>query len=143
MVYLWENFETVEEIVSYKDQIVSITTYNFGIIIATDASTIHLWDFTFKNNIKNIDLTAFGFKLFNYNITDIIVAGDKILVVTCEGDIVEIYLQQKQEHSSNSFVNKLKANRINYITQLTGSLQALCILERPDSEDKLVFAAGS
>jgi microtubule-associated protein-like 5 len=63
------------------------------LIIATDASTIHLWDFTFKNNIRNIDLTTFGFKLFSYVISDILVAGEKILVATTEGDIVEIYLQ--------------------------------------------------
>ena len=41
------------------------------------------------------------------------------------------------------FVNKLRANRVNYISQLSGNLNALCILERPDSEDKLVFTAGS
>ncbi|CAD8183513.1 unnamed protein product [Paramecium pentaurelia] len=142
-VILWENFERMDLMTSYKDQIVCITSYQFGIIIGTDASTIHLWDFKFKNNIKNIDLTAFSFKLFSYVISDIVVAGDKLLVASTEGDVVEIFLQQKQEHSSNSFVNKLRANRINYIIQLSGTLQALCILERPDSDDKLVFCAGS
>ncbi|CAK79604.1 unnamed protein product, partial (macronuclear) [Paramecium tetraurelia] len=142
-VILWENFERMDLMTTYKDQIVCITSYQFGIIIGTDASTIHLWDFKFKNNIKNIDLTAFSFKLFSYVISDIVVAGDKLLVASTEGDVVEIFLQQKQEHSSNSFVNKLRANRINYIIQLSGTLQALCILERPDSDDKLVFCAGS
>lgn len=56
-MYLWENFETVEDVVKYKDSIVCITAYEYGIIIGTDASTIHLWDFTFKNNIKNMDLS--------------------------------------------------------------------------------------
>ena len=69
-----------------------ITTYSHGLIIGTDASTIHLWDFTFKNNIKNVDLTTFGFKLFSYNISDIVVAGEKLLVATTEGDVVEVYL---------------------------------------------------
>ena len=77
---------------SYKDQIVCITSYQFGIIIGTDASTIHLWDFKFRNNIKNIDLTAFSFKLFSYVISDIVVAGDKLLVASTEGDVVEIFL---------------------------------------------------
>jgi hypothetical protein len=71
---LWENFETVEEVYcdkkEKKDQIICITTYSHGIIIGTDASTIILLDFTFKNNIKTIDLSQFGFKLFNYNISD-------------------------------------------------------------------------
>lgn len=100
----------------YKDQIVCITTYPNGLIVGTDASTIHLWDFTFKNKIKDIDLTTFNFKLFSYSISDIVVAGDKIMVATTEGDIVEIYLQQKQEHSNNAFVSKMKANRVNYVT---------------------------
>lgn len=73
-VNLWENFETVEEIYfdkkEKKDPIVCITTYSYGIIIGTNPSTIMLMDFTFKNNIKTIDLSSFGFKLFNYNISD-------------------------------------------------------------------------
>jgi len=89
---LWENFETMEEVYAYKDQIVCITTYTNGVIIGTDASTVHLWDFKMKNNIKNIDLTAFSFKLFSYVISDIVVAGDKVLVASTEGDVVEIFL---------------------------------------------------
>lgn len=51
-----------------------------------------MWDFKFKNNIKNIDLTALSFKLFSYVISDIVVAGDKLLVSSTEGDVVEIFL---------------------------------------------------
>ena len=73
-VNLWENFETVEEIYfdkkEKKDPIVCIATYSYGIIIGTNPSTIMLMDFTFKNNIKTIELSSFGFKLFNYNISD-------------------------------------------------------------------------
>jgi microtubule-associated protein-like 5 len=39
-----------------------------------------------------MDLTQFGFKLFSYTISDIVVAGDKILVCTIEGDVVEILM---------------------------------------------------
>ncbi len=56
-VFLWENFETYIEVLSFNDAIVCITTYENGVIVGTDASTIHFVDFTFKNNIKNMDLT--------------------------------------------------------------------------------------
>ena len=32
----------------------------------------------------------FTFKLFNYNIADIVVAHDRLIVVTVDGDIVDI-----------------------------------------------------
>lgn len=60
-----------------------------GVIIGTDASTIHLWNFKFKNNIKNIDLTSLE---FSFVISDIVVAGDRILVASPEG---KTFLQQK------------------------------------------------
>lgn len=56
-VYQWENLESCIEVVTYKNSIETITTYDHGFIISTDASTIHLWDLSFKNNIKNMDLT--------------------------------------------------------------------------------------
>ena len=70
-------------------------TYKYGIIFCTDASTIHLQDLTFKNNIKNIELTNFPFKLFSYVIADLVVSDDKMIVSTQNGDIIEIKMNQK------------------------------------------------
>ncbi len=68
-----------------------MVTYRYGIIIATEASKIYLWDFNYKP-IKEIDLTSFMFKLFNYDIADLLVAKDKLLISTTNGDIIEIKL---------------------------------------------------
>ena len=93
-VYYWTNFDvktkTLIEKYTNEDAVVNITTFTYGIIISTEASKIHLWDFSFKNNIKNIDLTTFSFKLFNYSIADVLVVTDKLLVTTKNGDIIEI-----------------------------------------------------
>lgn len=66
--------------------------------------------------IQKIELTTFPFKLFNYDIADILVAVDKLLISTIYGDIIEIKLNQKQEWTSNKFIMKTHANRLNYIT---------------------------
>lgn len=59
-VYLWENFETVEEIIYDKNEshnpIICISAYSDGVIIGTNASNIILLDFSFKKTIKTIDL---------------------------------------------------------------------------------------
>ncbi|EGR29518.1 PH domain protein [Ichthyophthirius multifiliis] len=143
-VYMWWNMDQDQKESMYKNQnaILCIITYQYGIIIATEASTIHFWDLNMKINIKNIDLTTFAFKLFNYNIADILIADDKLLVSTTYGDIIEIKLNQKQEWTSNKFIQKMHANRLNFITKLNGNLNAMCILERPENDDKILFVAG-
>ena len=73
-----------------EEGVVNITTFQYGIIVSTSKSKIHLWDFTLKNNIKNIDLANFSFKLFNNSIADVLVVSDKLLVTTKDGDIIEI-----------------------------------------------------
>ncbi len=34
------------------------------------------------------------------------------------------------------------ANRVNYITKLSGDLRAMCLLEKPENDDKIIFVAG-
>lgn len=104
---------------------------------------MHLWDFTFSFNIKNIDLTNFSFKLFNYDIADILVVESVLMVSTTDGDIIEIDMNQKQEWTSNKFIQKLNAVRINYITKFSGELSAMCLIERAENDDKILFVAGS
>jgi len=37
----------------------------------------------------------------------------------------------------------MNSTRVNFITKLAGDLRALCILERPENDDKIIFTAGS
>ena len=93
-VYYWTNFDKNSRklIQKYEEEgpVVNIVTFYFGIIISTEASKIHLWDFTFKNNFQTIDLNSFNFKLHKINIADVLVVPDKLLVTTKNGDIIEI-----------------------------------------------------
>ena len=75
-------------------------------------------------------MTNFSFKLFNFYVCDLVFADDKLIVTTTEGDVVEVHFTQKEEWNSNNFVHKLKAQRINYITKLSGNLKALSLLEK-------------
>ncbi len=36
----------------------------------------------------------------------------------------------------------MTGNRINYINKLKGEFNAMCILERPENDDKILFVAG-
>ena len=54
--------------------------------------------------MKNIDLTAFPFKLFNFYIKDIILNKSKILVSTTEGDLLELNINQKNEGLTNMLI---------------------------------------
>ncbi|KAL4455920.1 hypothetical protein ABPG73_008674 [Tetrahymena malaccensis] len=154
-IYMWRNMdesenekinieeETREKSQAGQNSIVCIVTYQYGIIVATGASMIYLFDLKMKQPpIQKIELTTFPFKLFNYDIADILVAVDKLLISTIYGDIIEIKLNQKQEWQSNKFIMKTHANRLNYITKLNGNLNAMCILERPENDDKILFVAG-
>lgn len=58
--------------------------------------------------MKNIDLTTFPFKLFNFNVCDLIVLEGKLMVTTTEGDVVEVNLQNKTESSVNIVKKKKK-----------------------------------
>ena len=93
-VYFWTNFDKKSRklIEKYDEDgaVVNIVTFLFGIIISTESSKIHLWDFTFKNNFQTIDLNSFSFKLLKINIADVLVVTDKLLVTTKNGDIIEI-----------------------------------------------------
>ena len=63
---------------------------------------------TLKNNYKNIVLTTFSFKLFNFTICDMVVTNEKLIVATTEGDLVEILLSNKQDWITNSLHHKMK-----------------------------------
>ena len=92
-IYQWEYGEDKCELENLKlnSAIICMVTYKQGIIFCTeDDSTIHLYDLTFKMNIKSIELRNFPFKLFSYVIADLIIANDKMLVSTKNGDIIEI-----------------------------------------------------
>lgn len=104
-IYMWKNMDEserekvqIEEESREKSQagqnsIVSIVTYQYGVIVATGASMIYLFDLKMKSPpIQKIELTTFPFKLFNYDIADILVAVDKLLISTIYGDIIEIKL---------------------------------------------------
>lgn len=85
--------ETKEKSQAGQNSIVCIVTYQYGIIVATGASMIYLFDLKMKSPpIQKIELTTFPFKLFNYDIADILVAVDKLLISTIYGDIIEIKL---------------------------------------------------
>lgn len=68
-VYLWENFGSNserEEVVKYSNGITCISNYKFGLAIATEACIIYLRNFNLKQDLKQIDITSFPFKIFNY-----------------------------------------------------------------------------
>ncbi|KRX11109.1 WD40-repeat-containing domain [Pseudocohnilembus persalinus] len=142
----WGEFEKKKEFSyqqHYQSSIVNLCSYKYGVIVGVGDSTIHLWDFNFQHNIKNLDLTAFSFKLFSYDIIDILEMNSQLLISTTNGDIIEIDMNQKQEWTQNKFIQKLNANRVNYITKFGGELNAMCIMERAENDDKILFAAGS
>jgi hypothetical protein len=99
-VNYFTNFQSSskQEVSRYYNEnaIVNIASFRYGLIITTEASKLHLVDFSLKNSIKDIDMTAFSFKLVNYDIADVLVTDtwsgekQKLLVSTKNGDIVEI-----------------------------------------------------
>lgn len=56
------------------------------------------------HNIKNIDLTTFPFKLINFSVCDLVDAGEKLIVTTTEGDVVELHLSSKAETTSSNIM---------------------------------------
>lgn len=54
---------------------------------------------------------------------------------------MEVFMKQKQETSTSTLVPKLKAQRLNFITKLSGSMMALALLEK-EIEDRILFVAG-
>lgn len=68
-----------------------IVVYPKGVVIATDAASLHFWDINLTINFRNLDLTTFSFKLFNFNVSTVIATRAKVLVATTEGDLLEIY----------------------------------------------------
>lgn len=64
------------------------------------------------HNIKNIDLTTFPFKLFNFSVCDLVDAGEKLIVTTTEGDVVELHLSHKAETTSSNIIGNKQIVRI-------------------------------
>jgi hypothetical protein len=54
--------------------------------------------------VRNIDLTSFTFKLFNFYVKDIILNKNNLIVSTTEGDLLEININQKNEGLTNSLI---------------------------------------
>ena len=49
-------------------------------------------------------MTTFPFKLFNFYVCDLVDAGDKLIVTTTEGDVVELHLSHKNEANTTNII---------------------------------------
>lgn len=109
------------------------------IVIATVQIYIYFYELDLGVQIRQVDLTNCSVKLFNFYIGDLLVTQDDLLVCTTEGDLVSLSLKSiKNSQDSNM---DIKAVRNNYITKLTGKLQALSFLEK-NSDDRILYVAG-
>ena len=59
-------------------------------MVGTADGTIHLWDFFMKNPIKYYELKNMPFSLISHKIASLFGYQEKILVVTQEGDVINM-----------------------------------------------------
>ena len=117
-VVYWENTEYKGYLDNYKEEIVSIVSYDKGIVIATGCSYLHFWDLKLEKNLKNLDINSLQLKLNSVDIISLEISGDKLMIVTRGGDVIQIALEQKREQKKNSLSYKFISKRSNNIFQL-------------------------
>ena len=67
-------------------------SFDKGIIIGTKDFSMHIWDFTLKEPLKNIILDKIPFNVMSKDIIQIANNNKKILIVSSEGDLIEFEL---------------------------------------------------
>ena len=114
----------VKTIAKYESAIISINLHNKGIIIGTAINGLHFFD---KNNLSEkyeLQLNNLDLKLKGLTLYFIDISLSKILLVTFEGDIIEISLKDSENISSE---------RINTIIKLEGLINSFSILNEIDN----------
>ena len=86
-------------------------------------------------NYKNTDINSLPFKLYSLEIISLEIAGEKLMVVTKGGDVIQIVLKEEVEQKKNSLTYYPLTERINNIFQLKGDLKAMCLQEMVSFND--------
>lgn len=124
-VQLWRSDAYIGVLTDYRDEVTCMTKCYEGLAICTWRGYIHLWDHHLKMCTKSIELAALPFKILSFNISSIDYNQKRLLVLTIEGDVIQITLTESGGANSNI----VKAKRINSITKISGTQKAMSILQ--------------
>ena len=94
------------------------------------AINFFFWDLNLIENYKNLDINTLPHKLYSVEILSLEIAGEKLMVVTKGGDVIQIVLEEERQQNKNSLCYKFITERSNNIFQLKGDLKAMCLEER-------------
>jgi hypothetical protein len=134
-VRLWKHQGYIGVLTDYRDEVVAMTKCFEGIAICTWRGFIHIWDSRLTKCTKTIELSSLPFKILSNNIQSADYNKKRLLIVTLEGDLIEISLQEANGINKN-IVN---AQRINSVVRVSGQMRAMSILNH---DAKTVSIAG-
>ncbi|EGR31153.1 hypothetical protein IMG5_116830 [Ichthyophthirius multifiliis] len=140
LVCIWQNFDHEKNIQLQDHDIVSIVNFDYGILIGTINSQIYLWNISMEMQLHqiNFEQSQLPLQLISYEIVQIKSYKRKSFIVTREGDVVQVDFLQENEGQI-----KIQMNRINYISRIRGNLNDICILQKPESDEKILYVAGN
>lgn len=115
-VHLWRSDSYIGVLTDYKDEVTCMTKCYEGLAICTWRGFIHLWDNNVAHCTKTIELASLPFKILSFNISSIDYNQKRLLVLSIEGDVIQITLTENGGANSNL----VKAKRINSVTKISG-----------------------
>ena len=101
-------------------------SYEKGIVIATKNSNLHFWDLNLATNYKTLNLKILNHKFYSRQILSLQIEGQKLIIVTNSGDVVQVYLPNYTERMLATNY-KFRSEKIKSIFSLKGSTKALCL----------------
>ena len=114
----------IRQIAKYKSAVVAINSHSIGIIIGTAINGLHILNKDTLQEKYELQLNSLELKLIGLTLYHIDVSLTKILLVTYEGDIVELLIKD---------VENIQNERINSIIKIEGTINSFSIINEVDN----------
>ena len=114
----------IRQIAKYESAVVAINSHSIGIIIGTAINGLHILNKDTLQEKYELQLNSLELKLIGLTLYHVDISLTKILLVTYEGDIVELMIKD---------VENIQNERINSIIKIEGIINTFSIINEVDN----------